>query len=117
MKNDNECENYEKLSILFLLGELLYEVKSCNIFLESNFHYLKVSKSKNNSFIKLELEFLEQFINNLNEESPQYFNLVEIDSGVGHYQGSKIFTYDIKDINFFEKSFKRKNSNYYLFLF
>ena len=99
LKNDNEYENYEKIYILFYLGELFNKVKSCKNFLESNFYYLKADKAKKNSVIKLTLDFLEKYINNLNEESPQYFKLVEIDSGVGHYQGDRIYTYDIIDIN------------------
>lgn len=99
LKNDNECENYEKISILFYLAKLLNDVKSSQIFLESNFHYIKVNKAKNNSAVKLAIEFLGKYINNLNEESPHYFKLVEIDSGIGDYQGENIFTFDMIDIN------------------
>ena len=57
------------------------------------------TSAKNNSSMKLALDFLEKYISNLNEESPQYFKLVEINSDIGSYQGSNIFTYDIIDID------------------
>ena len=99
LKNDNECEDYEKISILFHFVELFNEFRSYKIFHESNFRYIKAKKAKNNSSMKLALDFLEKYINNLNEESPQYFKLVEINSDIGSYQGSNIFTYDIIDID------------------
>ena len=98
LENDSDCEIYEKISVLFHFAELFNEVRCCDIFIKSKFHYIKTKKAEDNSTLKLSLEFLEKYINNLNEESPQYFKLIEIDSGVGDYQGSNIFTYDIIDI-------------------
>ena len=115
LKNDNECENYEKVSILFFLAQLLSELKSSQFFLESNFHYINVNKAKNNSAIKLSIEFIDKYINNLNEESPQYFKLVEIDSGIGDYQGENIFTFDMIDINELKYHLKEAIPNIFCF--
>ena len=106
LENDNDCEINEKISVLFHLAELFNEVKSCNSFIKSNFHYIKAKKAENNSTLKLVLEFLEKYINNLNEESPQYFKLIEIDSGIGNYQGSNTYTYDIIDIKVLKNHLK-----------
>ena len=99
LKNDNDYKHFEKISILFHLTELFNIAKSCQLFLKSNFHYIKVDKVDKNSAIDLAITFLNTYIDNLNEESPQYFKLVEINSGIGIYKGQKIFTYDIIGID------------------
>ena len=58
--------------------------------------------------MKLPLKFLEKYINNLNEESPQYFKLIEIYSRIGNYQGSNIFTYNITDIKVLKNYLREK---------
>ena len=99
LKNDKDCKIFEKISILFHLSELFKLLKSCNSFLKSNFHYIKVEKSEKNSVIDLAYSFLNEFIDNLNEESPSYFKLIEINSNYGYYNGNKVFIYDMINLS------------------
>ena len=99
MKNYNDYKYFEKISILFHLAELFNVVKSCKVFLKTKFHYINVDKVEKNSVIDLALGFLNEYIDNLTIESPQYFKLVEINSGIGFYNGQEIFIYDIIGID------------------
>ena len=90
---------FEKISVLFHFGELFDVVKSCDIFLNTDFKYIKVDEIENNSVIYLAIDFLNKYIDNLNEESPSFFKLIEINSGYGYYKQRKTFTYDMIDIS------------------
>ena len=70
MKNDNNYKIYEKISILFHLAELFSAVKKVETFLKTNFHYIKVDNVEKNSVINLALNFLNEYINNINKDSP-----------------------------------------------
>ena len=72
-------------------------VKSCEKFLEVDFHFVKVERAENNSAIYLAIKFLNTYINNLDEDSPQYFKIIELNSGIGLYQGKQTFTFDMID--------------------
>lgn len=99
LKDDESYKIYEKISVLLHLAELFNIVKKCDIFLQTNLHYIKVDNIEKNSVIYLALEFLNKFINDLNEESPSYFKLIEINSGIGFYKGNEIFSFDMIDIS------------------
>ena len=99
LKKDKVYKIYEKISILFHFAELFNIVKECKVFLETTFHYIKLDKIEKNSVINLSLEFLNNYIDNLNEESPSYFKLLEINSGYGFYKGKTVFTYDMIEIS------------------
>ena len=76
LKKDDDYSIFEKSSILMSFAELFSIQKSCELILRSNFSYIKVDKTKNNSIIYLSMKFLNEFINNLDEDSPSYFKLI-----------------------------------------
>ena len=78
LKDDGNYKIYEKISILLHLAELFSALKKVETFLKTNFHYIKVDNVEKNSVINLALNFLNEYINNINEESPSYFKLIEI---------------------------------------
>ena len=98
LKNDNDYKIFEKISILFHLSGLFKILKSCKLFFQANFHYIKVEKIEKYSVINLAIEYLYNYINNLNTESAEYFKLIEINSGYGFYKSDKVFTYDMIDL-------------------
>ena len=110
LKNDKIYDNYEKITILLTYVTLCGKFKCCKNYLETNFDYIKVDNTENNSVVKLAINFLNTCIDNLNEESPSYFKLVEINSGYGDCKENKnynrVFSYDIIDSNNLKKHLK-----------
>ena len=99
LKNDKDCKIFEKISILFHFAELFNVLKACEIFFKTPFHYIKLDKIEKNSVINLSLGFLNNYIDNLSEESPSYFKLLEISSGYGFYQGKTVYAYDMIEMS------------------
>ena len=52
------------------------------------------------------LWILNEYINNKNENSPSFFKLIEINSGIGFYKGEKIFSFDMIDLPELKKPLK-----------
>ena len=67
---------------------------------------MKVDNVEKNSVIYLAMEFLNEYINNKNENSPSFFKLIEINSGIGFYKGEKIFSFDMIDLPDLKKPLK-----------
>ena len=59
-------------------GILFSAVKKVETFLKTNFHYIKVDNVEKNSVINLALNFFNEYINNINEDSPSFFKLIKI---------------------------------------
>lgn len=106
LKKDDDYSIFEKSSILMSFAELFSIQKSCELILRSNFSYIKVDKAKNNSIIYLSMKFLNEFINNLDEDSPSYFKLIELNSSHGYYLNEKTFSYDIINLSDLKKHLK-----------
>ena len=52
------------------------------------------------------LWILNEYFNNKNENSPSFFKLIEINSGIGFYKGEKIFSFDMIDLPELKKPLK-----------
>jgi hypothetical protein len=76
-------------------AELFSVIESPKIFVGINFEYIKLDKVEKNSIIYLSYEFINKFIDNLTENSPSYFSLVELNSDFGFYNEEIVFSYDI----------------------
>ena len=103
LEKEHDYTIYEKISVLMSFTELFNKQKSCEHFLQYNFYYLKNSKIIIYPIISLAAKFINDFINNLDEESPSYFKLIELNSNYGYYPNSKIFSYDIISLSDFLK--------------
>ena len=73
LEKEVDFKIYEKITILLSFVALFEKFNSYEEFSHSNFHYIKVSKAEKNSIINLAMTFLNDYINNLNEESPSFF--------------------------------------------
>ena len=109
LQGNKDLEIFEKIQIL--LGYELIFCEYCDnlsfqSFFEANLYYLKLEKAEKNSVIDLSKNFLNYYINGLNEESPSYFNLVEINSGIGYYNLHPVFIYDIIPLSYLKKHLK-----------
>ena len=100
LKSD-ELLIYEKITVLLTWTTLFGNLENCKDYLKANLEYIKIDNVEDNSVVDLTMKFLNNFINNINGESPSYFKLVEINSGYGYYNGNKdnspIFIYDMID--------------------
>ena len=81
---DKNLEIYEKVFLLmFFYHNLNYEEqKECNYLIK----YLHVDKIAENSPLKLSLKFLDEFIDNLDYDSPFFYPLLSIDGGMYSYK-------------------------------
>ena len=91
----DKLERFETISILMNLKVLFDKLRSCEKFINIKFHYIKIAEIKKNTIMDLSLKFLNDYIDNLNEESPSFLNLVEINSGYGYFKNEKMFIFDM----------------------
>ena len=102
ISEERDYKIFEKITLLMSFSALFTKFKKYEKFSQSNFYYLRVEQAEINSVINLAMNFLNKFIDNLNEESPSYFHLVEINSGFGYYKSTniseKVFTFDMIDL-------------------
>jgi len=94
LSNNNLLE-YEKILLLLNYTGLFNDIQSCEKFKNIYFHYIKIAQAEENSPVKLAKNFLDNFVENLNEESPSYFNLIEINSDYGFFEKNKMFLFDM----------------------
>ena len=95
LNEDNSLIAFEKISVLMSYSELFNIIDSPKIFADTKFQYIKVDKVEKNSIIYLSYEFINNYIENLTEDSPSYLQLVELNSELGYFNGNKVFSYDI----------------------
>ena len=93
--SDKNLLIFEKILLSLNYTGLLNEIKSCEKFKKLNFRYIKVAQADENSSIKLAKKFLDDFIDDLNEKSPSFFHLIEINSGYGYSGKNKMFSFDM----------------------
>lgn len=93
--SDKNLLLFEKILLLLNYTGLLNDIQSCQKFKYINYHYIKIAQADEYSSIKVAKKFLDDFITNLNEESPSFFHLIEINSGYGYFEKNKMFLFDM----------------------
>lgn len=106
LKEENDLTFFEKLIIIFNLGLIFLKFKSCDNYLKANIHYIKIDKVEKNSIMDLSMQFITNYINNLTEDSPSFFKLVELNSGTGYYYDKKVYTYDMIPLSVLKNNLK-----------
>ena len=100
----SQLENYKKCKIIIDFSQRLEKFKTVEEFKKINYQYIERSELKSNSPLNSALLELEKMINCLDENSPFYYPLVLIDSGIyllqSRYSLKHIYGYGIisKDI-------------------
>ena len=61
--------------------------------------YINCKKIEQNSIIYKSINFYKEFISNLDEESPVFFKLLEINSKYGYHKNNKIFTFNLLNVD------------------
>jgi len=93
IKKDSNLENYQKI---FSLIQYSYIIKKYN---EYSFKYKVVSNAEKNSIIYYAINFYKQFVSYINEDSPVFMRLLEINSGFGYYKDQKVFNFNLLNVN------------------
>ena len=89
--NDNSVEIFEKIIVIVNYSCLFLSLKSVPSLEKAEFYYVKIDRVEENSIIDLAMNFLKEFIEDLNEDSPSFFKLIEINSNFGYYKDEKMF--------------------------
>ena len=92
LDSDKDLKIYEKV---FGLIQYNYIYRKYNCF---NTTYIKIKDAKKNSIIYQALEFFKGFISNLDEDSPVFFKLLEINSKFGYFNESAIYNFNLLNV-------------------
>ena len=93
LSKDNDLKLYQKI---FALLEYGFFIKKYNY---DQLTYVVCKNAKTNSVIDKSLKFFKEFINNLDEESPVFFKLLEINSKSGYlFGGSTVFNFNLLNV-------------------
>ena len=89
---DKDLKIYQKV---FGLIQYNYIYKKYNC---SNTSYIKIKDAKKNSIIYQAIEFFKRFISNLDEDSPVFFKLLEINSKYGYSNGNTFYNFSLLNV-------------------
>ena len=92
LDSDKELHIYQKVFGLIQYN-YIYRKYNC-----SNTIYIKTKDAKKNSIIYQALEFFKGFISNLDEDSPAFFKLLEINSKYGYSNESAIYNFSLLNV-------------------
>lgn len=83
------------ISKVFEIFSICNNMESLN---KLNIRYYIMSKSEPNSIINKTINFYNKFISELTEESNIFKYLLNIDSGEGYYNGERLYTFDMTNL-------------------
>ena len=90
-KNDKELLNYQKVLLFWSNAEYFIKINDINEYNNSKLEYINIKKIENNSVFGLCFQFLNDFINNLNNNSEIFYPFLLLNSGI--YYNTDIPTY------------------------
>jgi hypothetical protein len=90
---DEDLKIYQKIFGLIIYN---YILRKYNCF---NTYYIKRKDAKENSVFNHAINFLNSFINELNEESPAFFKLLEINNQYGYFKDSIAYNFNLFNVN------------------
>ena len=90
--SDPDLKIYQKI---FGLIQYNYTFMKYNY---DNTYYIKVKDAKPNSILYNSILLIKEFISNLDEESPVFFKLLELNSKFGYYEGNPIYNFNLLNV-------------------
>ena len=75
------------------MGFTFYRKYNC-----TNTYYIKLKDAQDKSILKKAIEFHKKFISELDEESPVFFKLLEINSKFGYYEGNPAYNLTLLNV-------------------
>ena len=91
--SDQDLKIYQKI---FGLIQAEYIMRKYNCFIIS---YIKIKNCDDNSILSQSIKFFEEFVKNLDEESPAFFKLLEINSKFGYYKDCPIYNFNLLNVD------------------
>jgi hypothetical protein len=90
---DKDLATYQKI---FGLIQAEYIMRKYNCY---SISYIKIKYCDENSILGQSITFFKEFINNLDEESPVFFKLLEINSKFGYYTDTPIYNFNLLNVD------------------
>lgn len=98
IKKDADLKLYQKILLIEQIGYILNKMAK-DSFLKSDINYFIMSKKEENSILDLVEKFFKGYINNLSEDSKIFLKLLELDSGLGYFNGKPFHCFDMTTID------------------
>ena len=103
---EQNIEMDEKIKILSVYLSLYNKCTTL-----SDLNLLKIrtyilSKKQDNSIMDKVCKFFDKFIEDLTEDSPIFFYLLQLNSGVGHSQNQIVYSFDLKNVDMIKSHLK-----------
>ena len=98
IKKDLNLKLYQKILLIEQFGYILNKMTP-DSFLKSDINYYIMKNKSPNSILDIVESFLNDYINNLTEDSDIFFKLLELDSGIGYLNGKKFHCFNMSNID------------------
>ena len=105
-KDNNIIPIYEKVRALNALFFTYSNCKDINELIALNIKYYFLSEIEENSILDRVMKFFDKYIDELNEKSVAYENLLFLDGGHGYYNKEKVYTYDLTNLKMLKSHLK-----------
>ena len=92
LAQDKDLKIYQKVFALIQYN-YIYRKYNC-----TNTYYIKLKDAQDKSILKKAIEFHKKFISELDEESPVFFKLLEINSKFGYYEGNPAYNLSLLNV-------------------
>ena len=99
MKDNNNISMNEKIRALNALFFTNGKLENIDDLKKLNIKYYYSSKISNNSILDKVYKFLNNYIEEINEESIVYETLLYLNGGYGFYNQEKVYTYDLTNLD------------------
>lgn len=96
-ENDKELVNYQK--VLLFCSNVIYFIKinDINAYNDSQLEYIKYKNIEKNSIFGFSFQFLNDFIDNLNNKSEIFYPLLLLDNGLYYYNNNPTYGFDFQN--------------------
>ena len=99
IKEDISLKIYQKILLIEFFSNLCCEYDSKSEIDNTNFTYYLMEKKENDSILDLIEKFFQEYRDKLNEDSPFFEKLIELDEGPGVYNDQYFYCFNMININ------------------
>ena len=98
INNKNNLEVYEKILLYFKISRILFSCDNLESLNKVNINYFITPECETGSIINKALNFYDEFVNTLSDESFIFPYLINVASGVGYYFNNKVYTFNMMNL-------------------